>query len=49
MKGVYSAQLEILVTYYHLTFDQIGHLTPLQREWLLRIYAKQNPRMRRKH
>jgi hypothetical protein len=48
VSGVYSAQLEVLLTYFHLTFDEIAELTPLQRDYLVKVFAKQNPRSSRR-
>jgi hypothetical protein len=42
--GVYSAPIEILVSHFHLRLDEIAHLTPLQKQWYLGIFKKQNPR-----
>jgi hypothetical protein len=41
--GVYSAPIEILVSYFHLRLDEIARLTPVQKLWYLEIYRKQNP------
>jgi len=42
--GVYSAPIEILATYFHLTLDEIAHMTPLQKAFYLELFKKQNPR-----
>ena len=44
MTGVYSAPIEVLVTYFHLRLDEIAELTPLQKAFYLEIFSKQNPR-----